>query len=505
MTEYIVDNNKLTLTNFYNIALNNYTVKLGDNAINRINKSRETVEKLLKENKVAYGITTGFGSLKDKVISNDNLEKLQHNLIESHSVGVGDPIPHHIVRGMFLLRLTCISNGNSGVRLLLANKLVEALNKNYIPLVPEQGTVGASGDLAPLSHLILGLLGKGKAYDFDTKTYVNADIVMKKLDIQPITLHAKEGLALNNGTQFITSWTANATYNAIRIIKLANLIAACSIEALHGTLNAFDERIHNSRPHQGQIEVAKEIRNYLSPNNIKSESNNLHAKNKIQDAYSLRCIPQIHGVSYDMIKFIEKIIETEMNCSNDNPLVFDDDIISGGNFHAQYPAMCADQLAYAMTLLCNNSERRLERLVNTSLNKFMPSFLVDDPGLNSGFMIVQYASAGITAENRTLAAPGSIHSIPTCEGAEDIVSMGGWPARKANQVIENTYRVLALELFTAIQALEYTQEKPAEYINSIKKYVREELHVPRIMNDTYMKDYIDIVIDWLHNDKIFNL
>ena len=492
----------LTLNQFYEIVANKQKIQLDDSAIERINKSRAVVEKMLNEKRVAYGVTTGFGSLKDKVISDDNLEKLQYNLIISHAVGRGNPVSHEIVRGMFLLRLTCIANGNSGVRLEIAAKLVEALNKNYIPLIPEQGTVGASGDIAPLSHLILGLLGEGQAYDFDAKSYVDAKIVMKKLNIEPVELKAKEGLALINGTQFITAITAIATYHSLRIMKLANIIASCSIEALHGTLNAFDERIHLVRPHPGQIKVAEEIRNYLSPNGIRSESNVTHTEGKIQDAYSLRCIPQIHGPAYDLINFIKGIIETEMNCSNDNPLVFENEIISGGNFHAQFPSMCADQISYAMALLCNNSERRLERMVNNGLNKFMPSFLVDESGLNSGFMIIQYAAAGITAENRALTNPASIHSIPTCEGTEDIVSMGGYSARKASQSVENTYKVLTLELFTALQALEYTQERPAEKVFQLKDYVRNTLNIPRIKKDIYMKSHIDKLEEFVKSDML---
>lgn len=497
---YSIGEGPLKLKQYYDIAVNKQKVSLHDSAIERINKSRMVVDKKLNDKKVVYGINTGFGSLKDKLISEDNIEKLQYNLIVSCAIGRGKPVGHEIVRGMFLLRLVCIVNGNSGVRLEIAEKIVEALNKNYIPLVPEQGTVGASGDLTPLSHLILGLLGEGEAYDFETQSYVSAKIVMKKLNIEPIVLKAKEGLALSNGTQFITAITALATYNAKRIIKLANLIASCSIEALHGTLNAFDERIHLARKQPGQIKVAEDIRNYLAPNGIRSESNIVHTEGKIQDAYSLRCIPQVHGPAYDSIDFANKIIINEMNSSNDNPLVFDDDIISGGNFHAQSPSMAADQIAYAMSILCNISERRIERMEDNALNKFMPSFLVDEPGLNSGLMMIQYGAAGITAENRTLSAAASVHSIPTCGGTEDIVSMGGYSARKAMQSVENTYRVLTLELFTALQALEYTTEKPADKIAKIKDYVRNTLNIPRITEDTYMKPYVDKLEDYVKYD-----
>lgn len=497
-----IGDEKITLETFHKVAVGKYPVQLTQNAIDRITASRNYVEQFLADKKVAYGITTGFGSLKDVPISQDQLATLQENLIKSHAVGVGEPAPYFIVRGMFLLRLTCIANGNSGVRLCVAEKLVEVLNKNFLPLVPVQGTVGASGDLAPLSHLICGLLGFGKAYDEIAKMFLPAKLILDKLNIESITLEAKEGLALNNGTQFITSWCAISCYNALRVMKLSNIIASMTIEALHGVHNAFDERIHLARPHTGQIQVAKEIRGYLEVDNP-SEIFKKYSVGKVQDAYSLRCIPQIHGAAYDLINFCKNIIETEMNSSTDNPLIFGNDVVSGGNFHGMYISMVGDQLALAMSYLCNNSERRIERMVNHSLNNFMPSFLVENPGLNSGFMIVQYAAAGITAENRQLAHPGSVDSIPTCEGSEDIVSMGGWPARKSYQSVENAYKVLGLELFTACQALEFTPEKPTQKLLNIYNFIRQT--VPRVTVDTYMKDYIDNINKILHDDAIFTL
>lgn len=500
--EYLIGGD-LKLNDLYDICILHKKVRLDEISIEKIKKSRHTVDTIISNKKIVYGLSTGFGSLKNIAIDFDKLSILQNNLIISHSVGFGEAIPVEMVRAMFLLRLNCIAQGHSGVSIETANKLVEALNKNFIPLVPEQGTVGASGDLAPLSHLILGLLGLGKALDPDTKQYIDSKIVLSKLNIEPLILHAKEGLALNNGTQFTTSWTSISTYHSLRLIKIANIIAATSLEALHGTITAFDDRIHQSRHHSGQIEVAKQIRHILAPDGVCSEIGVTYPTT--QDAYSLRCIPQIHGPALDLINFVKGIIENEMNSANDNPLIFDGDVISGGNFHAQYIGMCADQLAYALTLLCNNSERRLERMVNRDLNKFMPSMLIEDAGLNSGLMIVQYAAAGITAENRTLCSPGSIHSIPTSEGAEDIVSMSGWPARKAYQTVGNTYKILALELFTAIQALEYTKEKPAESIYKLKNYIRNTLGVPKIEKDCYMKEYIDKIINFLYTDSIFDI
>lgn len=497
----MIINEHITLNDFIDVTTNYEKVKLSDKVKEKIVKSNSYIEKIIKNGKPVYGITTGFGSLNNKFIENKDLEDLQLNLIKSHAIGAGHPSPIKIVRGMLLLRLVCITKGCSGVRLEIAEKLVEALNKNFIPYVPIQGTVGASGDLCPLSHMIYSLLGESKAYDIETNTFVDSKNVMKKLNMEPmVKLNAKEGLALNNGTQFITSYTAHALYDANKIMKLSNLIAALSIEALHGVNYAFDERIHNVKHHNGQIMVAKEMREYLCPNKEESEIHKNHTKNKVQDAYSLRCLPQIHGPSYDLLKFINKVVVTEMNSANDNPLIFDGTPLSGGNFHGQYIGMVADQLALAMSYLCNISERRLERMVNSSLNGFMPSFLVKNPGLNSGFMIVQYASAGITAENRKLANPGSVDTIPTCEGFEDIVSMAGYPARKALDSVENTYKVLSYELMTACQALEFTKEKPHERLYNLYQYVRSK--TLNVENDRYMKEDYDIILKMLKSNEL---
>jgi histidine ammonia-lyase len=491
----------VTLKDFINVVMKKYNVELTQSAIDRINKSRDVVDKIVNEKQVKYGISTGFGSLCRKTITGDELDTLQSNLIRSHAVGVGKICKKHIARGMLFLRLVCIANGNSGVRLCLANTFVEAINKGFCPLIPKVGSVGASGDLCPLSHLVLGLMGEGLAYDEETNEYINALEVLKKLKMEPITLKAKEGLAMNNGTQFITTWTALALYEALRCYDAANLIAAVSVEALHGVHNAFDPRIHQVKPHNGQIHVANKLWKHLRPNGEPSEIFNTYCKDKVQDAYSLRCIPQIHGTVYDLLHFVKKIVETEMNSSNDNPLVFDNDIISGGNFHGMYIGMAADQIAYAMTILCNNSERRLERMVNHSLNGFMPSCLAPNAGLNSGLMIVQYAAAAVTAENRQLANPGSVHSIPTCEGSEDIVSMAAWPARKAYKSTNNTYDALAFELFTAFQALGFTKEKPSNVVQKLYTHIKETLKVPQINNDCYMKPYIDSVNEYIHSEE----
>ena len=498
----IVGQQPLTIDDCVNVAKKMYLVEIHPDAIKRIQAAREFVEKQVKENRIIYGLTTGFGSLSTTCIDSKDTVKLQENLIRSHAVGCGDPAPNFIVRSMLLIRLACITNGNSGVRLAVAQKLVEALNKNYIPEVPSKGTVGASGDLAPLSHLILGLMGEGNAYDADTKSYVDASIVMKKLNIEPIILMEKEGLALNNGTQFITSYAVFDFDDAIRVFHKSNMVASMTIEAIHGTHKAFDSLISDVKPHEGQQFVAAAIRSYILQDSEPSEINKKYAENKVQDAYDIRCIPQVAGPVYDLLMFSKKIIETEMNSSNDNPLIFADlnKILSGGNFHGMYIGMVCDFIAYGMSVLCNISERRTDRLMNPALNKFLPEFLVENAGLNSGFMIVQYVAAALTAENRQLANPASVHNIPTCNGTESIVSMGGWSARKASQAADNAYRVLACELFAACQALDFTKEKTTEKLHHIHHHIRQ--HVPHIQTDTYTKPYIDIIYNMIKNDEI---
>jgi histidine ammonia-lyase len=491
---YTLTDKPITIEDFINVALHRCQVELDPSIRPLVEKNRHFVETLTENGTIAYGLNTGFGSLKDKIIAPEDIETLQLNLIRSHAVGTGDPVPPHIVRGMMFLRLVSFSKACSGVRYYVLEKLVECLNKNFIPMVPSQGSVGASGDLCPLSHMVLGMMGEGLA--LSNGEYIPAIEVLSQMQIEPLVLSSKEGLALNNGTQFITSNLSFATYHALRILNLSTLIAATSVEALHGTHRAFHPSIHEVRPHMGQIEVARLMRSYLEGSEIYPR----WAADKIQDAYSLRCIPQIHGAAYDLVKYVESIVITEMNSVTDNPLVFtkteDPMVISGGNFHGMPVAMAADSLALALSYLCNASERRIERMVNHSLNGFLPDFLVPDCGLNSGFMIVQYAAAGITAENRTLANPGSVHSIPTCNGTEDIVSMGAYPARKAIQSVENTYKVIGYELATACQALDYTEEKPGVHIRRLYERVKEVF--PHVDKDRYMSAEINRVIDLLH-------
>lgn len=435
----------------------------------------------------------------DRCISPGDAAQLQVNLIRSHAIGTGNPVPPEVVRTMLLLRINCIAKGNSGVSVANLQTLLDALNQDVLPEVFEQGSVGASGDLCPLSHLMLGLMGEGRVRHPKTGQFENASSVLKEFSIQPLRLGAKEGLALNNGTQFITSYLAWAYDLAVKAQEAGVVAGALTLEMLHGTSKAYDERISAVRPHPGQVLVAEQFRGLLSPT---SEIATKYATNRVQEAYSLRCAPQIHGPVADLLKQVGNILEVEINSANDNPLLFPEDgvVLSGGNFHGQYPAIGADLLALAMSTLANLSERRLERLVNGEINlhkkpdgsrgKHLPSFLVDDAGLNSGVMILQYQSAALAAENRHLANPASVHTIPTCENCEDIVSMGGWGSRKALQSARNAIRVVSAELYACGLASHYTPEKTTPQLQE----VLAKLGVARMTSDRYYKPELDYVV-----------
>lgn len=502
--EYIIcvkDDEDINIDDFYKIISSRTKIKmkLSNTIMEKINKSRKTVDDLVNNNKIAYGITTGFGSLKDKFISKDQLDQLQYNLIVQTAVGTGEPISIELVRGIVFLKILALSKGHSGVRLEIIEKLIEMLEKNYIPFIPSQGSLGASGDLVPLSHLVYGMMGMGKAYDAESKTYIDADIVMEKLNINPITLISKEGLALINGTQFITSIAAYCLYHMDNIMTNTIDICAMTIEALHANHQAFDHRIHSIKNHNGQKIVAQKIWDLLRPNDQPSDIYKTYVENNknVQDAYSLRCIPQILGPIYETFVNAERIIINEINSVSDNPLIFDDEILSGGNFHGLYVAMEMDKICIALSHLCNLCERLIDRMVNRHSNGFLPSFLIKNPGINGGLMIPQYVAAGLTAENRHLSNPASVHNIPTCENIEDIVPMGGHAVTKALQSINNTYKILAIFQFVACQALDFTVELPAFKIYQSYKKIRE--YVPHIENDTYMKNYIDNIKDTMMN------
>jgi len=451
---YITHNEELKLEELVAVARGGAKLKLHVSAKAIISDSRNAVEQMLKEGRVVYGITTGFGSFYNKTINPDETHELQRNLIESHACGIGNPLPEDVVRAMILLRVKSLSQGFSGIRLSTIEKLLEMLNKNVVPVVPEKGSLGASGDLCPLSHLALPLLGKGEAF-FNGKR-MDGKEAMACAGIETIELEAKEGLALNNGTQCMTAIGALAVYDALNLLETAELSAALSLEALNGRIDAFEPSIHELRRQEGQKISAQRMRKNTANSTFLYDMNTDQQFERVQDAYALRCIAQVHGASRDAINYVKSIITREMNAVTDNPLIFDSKAISSGNFHGQPVALAMDFLGIALAELANISERRLERMVNKDLSNGLTPYLTDKDkgGLHSGFMIVQYAAAALVSENKVLAHPASVDSISSSNNQEDHVSMGTIAARKAVEILENTLQVIAMELLTAAQAID---------------------------------------------------
>ena len=454
MNKVIIDGNSLNIEDFINVVRKGHVVEMSKEAIEKVEKSRKMVDKYVDEERVVYGITTGFGKFSDVVISKDETKDLQRNLIISHSCGVGEPLDEEVVRGIMLLRANALSKGFSGIRLSTLNTLIEMLNKGVHPVIPEKGSLGASGDLAPLAHMVLVLLGEGEAY------YKGERMLGKKAmelaNIPTVELTSKEGLALINGTQVMTSVGALALYDAVNLAKIADIASALTVESQNGIVTAFDEKVQNVRPHSGQINTAKNLLKLLENSNMTTVQGEL----RVQDAYSLRCLPQIHGASKDAINYVGEKVNIEINSATDNPLIFgeEDQVISGGNFHGQPMALSFDFLGIALAELANVSERRIERMVNPALSG-LPAFLVEKGGINSGFMIVQYAAAALVSENKVLAHPASVDSIPSSANQEDHVSMGTIAARKARSILDNARKVIAMELFAAAQAIDLRGNK----------------------------------------------
>ncbi|MFT5873326.1 MAG: histidine ammonia-lyase [Clostridium sp.] len=451
MTSIKINGNELTLEQIVMVARRGYTVELTDEAEARVNKSRNIVDEIVKNNKVVYGITTGFGKFSDVTISGEDCKALQRNLIISHSCGTGKAFSKEITKTIMLLRANALSKGYSGIRLSTLKTLIEMINKGVNPIIPEKGSLGASGDLAPLSHMVLPMLGEGQA-EFNGEI-LTGRVAMEKAGIDIIELTAKEGLALINGTQVMTAVGALAVYDSINLLKISDIAASLTLEALRGVKDAFDPRTHSIRPHKGQIQTAKNILNITEGSTFITNQGEI----RVQDAYSLRCIPQVHGASKDAVEYIKTKVEIEINSVTDNPIVTEEgDVISGGNFHGQPMAISFDFLGIAMAEMASISERRLERLINYQLND-LPAFLVKVGGLNSGFMITQYAAAALVSENKILAHPASVDSIPSSANQEDHVSMGTIAARKGRDIIENVQRVLATEIMAACQAIDFRE------------------------------------------------
>ncbi len=431
------------------VARQKVPVSICPEALERIRRSRAMLEELVDREAVVYGITTGFGSFSDVTISREDAIQLQKNLIASHAAAVGDPLPEDVVRAALLLRLNALARGYSGVRPLLVKQLIEVLNKGVVPVIPEQGSLGASGDLAPLSHLALVLTGEGEAF-YQGKKMPGGE-ALSQAGIEPVTLLEKEGLALINGTQVMTAIGTLAYHDAVNLLKAALVTGALTLEAQQAVLDAFDPLISEVRPYRGHKYTA-EVINRLVEGSIHIGSDS----QKVQDAYSLRCIPQVHGATADALEYVKSILEVEINSVNDNPLLFPDQnrVLSGGNFHGQPVAQAMDFMAIAVSELGSIAERRIERLVNPDLSG-LPSFLIEEGGLNSGLMIAQYTAASLVSENKGLCHPSSVDSIPSSANQEDHVSMGTTAARKARRVVDNTARVIGIELLVAAQAVEF--------------------------------------------------
>lgn len=451
MSLVIIDGSSLTLEDYINVCRNGYKIKLSNDAKEKVKNSRQIVENIVSNSKTIYGITTGFGKFSDVTISQEDCKTLQKNLIFSHACGYGENLSREIVRGVMLLRINALAKGYSGIRLNTLQTLIDMLNKGVHPCIPEKGSLGASGDLVPLAHMVLPMLGEGKA-EYEGEILCGSE-AMKRAEIPVVELTAKEGLALINGTQAMTAAGALALYEGINLIKVSDIAAALSLEALRGIKDAFNLSIHHLRPYKGQIDTAENILNLIDGSTFITNQGEL----RVQDAYSLRCIPQVHGASKDAVNYVKEKTIIEMNSVTDNPILVDEEeIISGGNFHGQPVALAFDFLSIAMAELGNVSERRLERLINYQLND-LPAFLVKKGGLNSGFMITQYAAASLVSENKVLSHPASVDSIPSSANQEDHVSMGTIAARKALNIVNNVKRILATEIMAACQAIDFRE------------------------------------------------
>ena len=464
-----INGNDLTLEAVREVATERRPVLLDPDAREAVDRARAVVDALVANNQVSYAITTGVGKLSDVRIAGDQIRELQVNLLRSHAVGVGDPLSVAETRAMMLLRANSLSKGLSGVRALIIDTLCEMLNRGVTPVIPSQGSVGASGDLAPLSHLALVLIGEGECLD-GKGARVPGGEAMRQAQIKPIVPEAKEAVSLINGTQGMLAVGSLALLAAELLVDTADVIGALTLDALRGTDVAFDERIHKARPHPGQIKTAENLRKILEGSQIRESHRDCQ---RVQDAYSLRCIPQVHGAVRDTLSHCREVMETEVNSAVDNPLVFpkprtigdhttgtvlaeaQGDILSGGNFHGEPVAFALDFLAIALSALAGISERRLERLVNPALNEGLPPFLAAGAGLNSGFMMPQVTAAALVSENKVLAHPASVDSITTSGNKEDFVSMGMHASTKLKRIVENTRNVLAIEAMAAAQALDF--------------------------------------------------
>jgi histidine ammonia-lyase len=497
-----IDGKSLTLAQFRAVVHEGAACSLADAARRRVDAGRRTVEETVRRGDATYGVNTGFGNLATVRIEEKNLALLQERLILSHCAGVGEPLPDAAVRGMLLLRANTLARGHSGVRPLIIEALLELLNAGVLPSVPSRGSVGASGDLAPLAHLALPLLGKGKVrIDGEALPAVQG---LEHAGLTPLTLEPKEGLALINGTQAMTSLLALSVLACRRLVRIADLVAAMATDALRGTDSAFDARLHALRPHPGQCASAANIWQLMQGSGIRDSHR--QGDIRVQDPYSVRCAPQVHGAVRDLLSDVEAKLVIEMNSVTDNPLIFPEegDIVSGGNFHGEPMAFAADVLALGISELGAISERRIEKLTNTAFSG-LPPFLTQDAGLNSGFMMAQVTAAALASENKTFCHPASVDSIPTSADKEDHVSMGMGAALKLQPLVDNTYRILAIELTAAAQGIDLLRPlRSSETIEALHEAFRRS--VPVLKEDREMatdlnaaREFLDDIDEFLNN------
>ena len=533
MSEIVLDGENLTFEQVLAVAYGRPgepRVALAEEAKANVQRAADAVETLIERGEIAYGITTGFGAFKDKIISRDEVALLQRNIILSHAVGVGKPFDNPTVRAIMLIRANTLARGFSGIRVETLELMLELLNRGVHPVIPEKGSLGASGDLAPLAHFACVLIGEGKAV-VDGETLPGAEALARS-GLSPISVHAKEGLALTNGTTVMTALGLLETARAVRLAEIADIAGCLSLEALHGTASAFDERIHALRPHPRQIECARNLRAILEGSEFVRDFD----PTNVQDAYTLRCMPQVHGACRDAVAYAEWLLKLELNAVTDNPLIFirdavgvgenegvgnpadlstlprspaagsrspvgssTIDVVSGGNFHGEPLALAFDYLAIALAELGNISERRVMRLTDEASNAHvLPAFLTEEGGLNSGFMIVQYTAAALCTENKIFAHPASVDTIPSSANVEDHVSMGATAALKLRQVAENLEQILAIELFCAAQAVDLRKKRIGDRklgagTAEIYRLIRER--VPFLERDEYLKDHMDAVTE----------
>jgi histidine ammonia-lyase len=485
----VLTGDDLRVDHVWAVAVEGAAAELSDAARERMRRSRDVVDRAAASPERTYGVNTGFGRLVSKTIPAELVEELQVRALRSHACGVGDPYPDEIVRAALLLRANSFATGVSGARVEVAELLLECLRRGVLPRVPSRGSVGASGDLAPLAHLALPLIGEGEAW-FEGELLTGAD-ALERAGLEPIRLRAKEGLSLINGTQFMAAFGALGVLRARRLAVAADIACALSVEALQGSQKPFAPAVQRVRPLRGQVEAAENLVRLLEGSAV-MESHRWCGR--VQDAYSLRCAPQVHGACRDLIRFVGETVTVELNAGTDNPLVLveDGDIVSAGNFHGQPVAFALDVLAMAASELASISERRTERLVNPSLSEGLPAFLAADGGLNSGFMIPQYVAASLVSENKSLAHPASVDSIPTSAGQEDHVSMGNASGLKAWQVLGNAERAVAIELLAAAQAIEFLAPLvPGQGGKAARSFVRSLS--PRLVEDRPLSGDIEAV------------